>query len=312
MTTALMGGDTRAGSAGPLSSIDPALRSILARTALNGLNVIVGRYGQAIANNSVTENCHSFLFATDPNMHRSVSGRIVGGHQMFHIRPHTRTIAAAQMDMPWAFGLVTVPLGQLDAHGVTMHGAEVAQVLSEDRMIAVRPAAMARLTGLIKDIGRVVRDAQWILHAPAPVAALEGSLTEALLGCITQGLVTPDRAALRRHRQIVKRFEDVLRERPEEMLSLPAICAAVGVKERVLNLACQELIGKSAMQHARGYRLDLVRQRLLVSDPEATQVTKIAMHYGFWELGRFAQVYRSRFGELPSQTLRQGKVTHAI
>jgi transcriptional regulator GlxA family with amidase domain len=59
------------------------------------------------------------------------------------------------------------------------------------------------------------------------------------------------------------------------------------------------------MQYARGRRLDDVRQKLLTSDPATTQVTSVAMDYGFWELGRFAQAYRGRFGERPSETLRR-------
>jgi transcriptional regulator GlxA family with amidase domain len=91
------------------------------------------------------------------------------------------------------------------------------------------------------------------------------------------------------------------------MLSLSAICTAVGVAQRTLGLACQEFLGQGAMQYAPGRRLDLVRERLLASDPAATQITSVATHYGFWKLGRFAQAYRIRFGERPSETLRRSK-----
>jgi transcriptional regulator GlxA family with amidase domain len=89
------------------------------------------------------------------------------------------------------------------------------------------------------------------------------------------------------------------------MLSLSDICAAVGVAQRTLNLACEEFLGESAVQYARNRRLDRVRERLLASDPSTTRVTSVAMQYGFWELGRFAQAYRIRFGEHPSETLRR-------
>lgn len=301
---ALRGVDVRMDAAkGP---VDKSLRSTLARGAVEQLNFTVARFGQAITQTAFTENLHTFVFPTEPSIVRRVSGQTLSGRHIFHFRPNEQTVASSPPGMPWAFGIITVPLGQLAVDGPTATGLDPVVPLDDDRMFAAPEDAMARLVGLMKDAGRIVRDTPWVIHQPAPAKAIAGNITDALLTCLTQGRGRPDRAALRRHRQIVARFEDALRERPEEMLSLSAICRAVGVAERTLSLACQEFLGQSAMQYARGRRLDLVRLRLLASDPAHTQVTSVAMHYGFWELGRFAQAYRARFGERPSETLRRG------
>jgi AraC-like DNA-binding protein len=304
MALALKGIDLRAdGAQGP---VDKRLRSMLARGVVDRLNVTVARYGEAIAQTAFTENLHTFVFPTEPSIVRRVSGQTLSGSHIFHFRPNEQTVASSPPGMPWAFGIITMPLGQLTADGPAVTGLDPGVPLDDDRMFLAPKDAMARLVGLMKDVGRIVRDTPWVIHEPAPAKAIAGSITDALLTCLTQGRARPDRAALRRHRQIVARFEDALLERPEEMLSLSAICGAVGVAERTLSLACHEFLGQSAMQYARGRRLDLVRLRLLASVPAQTQVTSVAMHYGFWELGRFAQAYRARFGERPSDTLRRG------
>ena len=52
-------------------------------------------------------------------------------------------------------------------------------------------------------------------------------------------------------------------------------------------------------------RLKTVRLALRDADPGTTGVAEIAASYGFTELGRFAVVYRTEFGELPSTTLQR-------
>ena len=47
------------------------------------------------------------------------------------------------------------------------------------------------------------------------------------------------------------------------------------------------------------------RDELLISRPEDTRVTDIAMRWGFQHLGRFCQIYKRRFGETPTATLRR-------
>ncbi len=47
-----------------------------------------------------------------------------------------------------------------------------------------------------------------------------------------------------------------------------------------------------------------MRDELLLA-PEGTTVTEVALRWGFYHLGRFAQEYRALFGQSPSQTRAQ-------
>jgi len=52
-------------------------------------------------------------------------------------------------------------------------------------------------------------------------------------------------------------------------------------------------------------RLQLARRALTRNGRGTTSVTAVATEFGFWELGRFAVMYRRAFGESPSVTLRR-------
>ena len=48
-----------------------------------------------------------------------------------------------------------------------------------------------------------------------------------------------------------------------------------------------------------------VRQALLSGDPASANLTQLALQWGFFHYGRFAQYYGERFGERPQDTLRR-------
>ncbi len=250
-------------------------------------------------------NAHVFLFATEPAAARRISGWNVERQHIFHPRPNDQAFATSPPGQPWPYAVIAAPFDLMAAQGPQVTGVDPKLPLNDDRLFLAPEAAMARLVSLMKDATRIAEETPWIAAAPRPAKALAGAITEALLACLTQGRAKRDRAALRRHRQIVAKLEQVMRERPAEMLCMADICAAVGVTRRTLNLACLEFLGQGATQYARARRLDHVRQTLLMCDPATTQVTRVATAFGFWELGRFAQAYRVRFGERPSDTLRR-------
>lgn len=85
----------------------------------------------------------------------------------------------------------------------------------------------------------------------------------------------------------------------------PHDLARVGcMSVRTLHATFQQTVGESPMNHLRRIRLDRARADLQRSDPQSARVTEIALRWGFLHQSRFAQQYRERFGERPSETLR--------
>jgi transcriptional regulator GlxA family with amidase domain len=60
------------------------------------------------------------------------------------------------------------------------------------------------------------------------------------------------------------------------------------------------------MEFLTEQRLQSAREKLVTGHLEAS-VSSIALDCGFNHLGRFSQVYRRRFGERASDTLRKGR-----
>jgi AraC-like DNA-binding protein len=167
------------------------------------------------------------------------------------------------------------------------------------------PALMSRLLRLHGLVGDLARDTPDVLAMPEVQRALEQELIRVMIGCLAEGGSLKVTAGGHRHDLIVSRFEEFLEANPDRPLYLMEICAAIGVAERTLRIACQEHLGMGPIRYLTLRRMHLVRRALLRAHPAMATVTQIATDHGFWELGRFSVAYRSLFGEPPSASLRR-------
>ncbi|MEU6701279.1 AraC family transcriptional regulator [Pseudonocardia sp. NPDC046786] len=129
-------------------------------------------------------------------------------------------------------------------------------------------------------------------------------LTQLLLtvpNAFTELLTAPCRPA---QRGKVQRAIEMIEANPRAELSLGDLAAAAGVTARQLQRGFKETVGVSPMAYLRAVRLDRVHAELQ-EGTGVVSVTDVAMRWGFFHLSRFAQQYRQRFGQLPSETVRQ-------
>jgi AraC-like DNA-binding protein len=109
----------------------------------------------------------------------------------------------------------------------------------------------------------------------------------------------PEEVNARRLKPVV----DYMEEHASRLPRLEELARVAGVSVRTLQASFQRAYGHSPLTHLRNIRLQRVRAELLGGATGAT-VTDVAMRWGFFHFGRFAQQYRNLFGELPSKTRR--------
>jgi AraC-like DNA-binding protein len=84
---------------------------------------------------------------------------------------------------------------------------------------------------------------------------------------------------------------------------LKSLADFCGLSERSVQMKFSRFVGMTPMEYMRGIALDEARR--ILSDPRGTSsVRETASRLGFSNLGRFADQYLQRHGELPSATVR--------
>lgn len=104
----------------------------------------------------------------------------------------------------------------------------------------------------------------------------------------------------------VRRAEAYIDEHACESLTLSDIADAAGVPVRTLLSSFRRFREVSPMQLVRDARIQRSRE-MLMRAVDTDRVADIALSCGFVNLGRFASVYREKFGEAPSDTLRNAR-----
>jgi AraC-like DNA-binding protein len=202
------------------------------------------------------------------------------------------------------FGTMSLTTDDFDVAWMAITGHEFSEPPLK-HLVRPSPDLMSRLVKLHEMVGQLAKATPDNLALPEVARALEQELIHLMIRCLTEGASSGMTAGGRRHDTIVARFEEFLEANPDQPLYLTEICAAIGVAERTLRVACEEHLGMGPIRYLSLRRMHFVRRALLRADPSTATVTRLATDHGFWELGRFSVAYRALFGEPPSDTLQR-------
>jgi AraC-like DNA-binding protein len=98
-------------------------------------------------------------------------------------------------------------------------------------------------------------------------------------------------------------IEDYICANLDTSITRDSLADLSNVSIRSLSRAFKKKHGLGPMAFVRQRRLDACYALLQGSDRDATTVTEVAMSFGFWHVGKFANAYKAAFGELPSESL---------
>lgn len=105
--------------------------------------------------------------------------------------------------------------------------------------------------------------------------------------------------------QITKRICDYINDRRAIDISISDLCRRTGVSRRTIEYCFHDCIGQSPVAYVRSIKLNEIRRALLSPENAHKSIGDIVAQWGIWHLSRFAQYYRNKFNELPSDTRKQ-------
>lgn len=202
---------------------------------------------------------------------------------------------------PIRWASMSLPPENLEEAVGTIAGRDV---VDPSKSLWMKPSAenLNRLRQLHREVKQIAFSGETALDHPEVVRSLEQSLTVAMVACFAGGDDEGRGSGWHRHQQIMARFREWLYKNNNRAVYLQEVCAALNVSAPTLRRCCEEHLGMSPMHYFWLRRMNLAR-RDFQQQPSPASVTVVAMNYGFWHLGRFANEYRSLFGETPSATL---------
>lgn len=139
------------------------------------------------------------------------------------------------------------------------------------------------------------------------IALVEALIDEMFQEAMAPLSQVPDVGKGRVSQEIADRAREWIAEFFAEPITVQDVATAAGVDVRALQRAFSDWLGLSPRQYIAELRLDAMRA-ILVAGKDGTTVTSAASACGLFHFGRVGQAYKLRFGELPSQTLRQSRV----
>jgi len=119
---------------------------------------------------------------------------------------------------------------------------------------------------------------------------------------LDQGTASRRNASIADRMRLLRRFEAMVRDQLSAPLRVPALCQALGVKQRTLEQIFRDQLGLSPYRYVQLLRLHAARRDLLAGAADRDGIAAVASAAGFAQPGRFSVHYRAHFAESPSAT----------
>lgn len=104
----------------------------------------------------------------------------------------------------------------------------------------------------------------------------------------------------------IKRAEAYIRDQVYRIPTVEDIAANAGVSARSLFYGFKQWRNTTPMAYVRNLRLDMAHKYLKKARLRGGTVSEAAVSAGFNNFSQFSKIYKARFGETPSATLRSG------
>jgi AraC-like DNA-binding protein len=248
-------------------------------------------------------------------VHMPTNGRAVGelAGRPFESNPIRALVTSPGQPLRMRFDhdspqlIVRVEQDAMERHLTRVLGRMMTQPLVFEPELDLTADAASRWHGAVQLLHTEVLQRGSLVQRGVGISPLEEFLMSSLLylqpSSYHHQLARPVRQPGRR---TVRRAVDYIEQHLSHPVTMDDIAAHVGASIRSIQLGFRDELGISPMAYLRDRRLERAREELTDAEPsDGVTVTSVAEHWGFHHLGSFAGLYRQRWGESPSDTLRR-------
>ena len=213
---------------------------------------------------------------------------------------------------PEGFANATLTVPEADFHAaLERHFPNLpAEVLKQGAGMRIGLAEQTQLRRVLSLVLAGIRDPAAPLVSLLARQEVERQLLEVFLAGLRQGcgdLVPPPTQRTAGRLRRLRQGRDFIAAHARRPIQLDDLCAELNLSQRGAEVLFRDLLGLGPSAFLRHQRLHGVRRALREAVPTPGAVKQLALEWGFWHLGRFANDYRTFFGENPSETLAGGR-----
>ena len=151
----------------------------------------------------------------------------------------------------------------------------------EGKILRPSPRDVARLQRLHAQVCRLAETNPRLLAHTEVARAIEQSLIQTVVACLTAASMRAEGPTKRRHARIMIRFEEVLAEHLGKPLHMTELCELIWVTEWTLRSCCTEFLGMSPARYVLLRRLSRARVALRDADPDQANLLDLVRGLGF-------------------------------